>query len=134
MPDNSQMGLLSDSGIGLLNQSDDDVNRLLGILNNYKDLNFVQRILSPYVHPTLQLPEGPGEYGTHLMSWATLGDKNIVYPEIIQTEKGDLTRLDPRAAIDYAVKNKQYIPFNTPEEADWFGKNYKRVWGGEFNK
>jgi len=110
-------------------EPDQNWNRVNEILQKNKDKNFVQRILKPDVNPVLDEYAGPGTHGTHLMSWATVGDKHIVYPEIIQTPKGDLKRLGRTEARVYAIKNKEYIEFDTPEEADWFGKNYKRVWG-----
>lgn len=106
------------------------------ILNQNADKNFVQRILKPdaEMNPLLDEYAGPGTSGTHLMASAEVNGKNIVYPHIVQMPDGNLKQLSPNEAIDYAIKNGQYIQFNTPKEAEWFGKNYKRVWGGEFNK
>ncbi|MFA4834862.1 MAG: hypothetical protein WC749_02155 [Dehalococcoidia bacterium] len=103
------------------------------ILNQNKDKNFVQRILTPDTSPVLVDYAGPGTHGTHLMASGEYGGKGIVYPEIIQGKDGNLKRLDRKEAGDYAIKNKEYIEFPTSEQAESFGKNYKRVWGGEFN-
>jgi hypothetical protein len=102
---------------------------IAGILNANKDKNFVQRILTPDTSPVLQDYAGPGTHGTHLMSSGEFEGKGIAYPEIVQMPDGSLKRLDRMEAMDYAIKNNQYIQFDTPEEAEWFGKNYKSVWG-----
>jgi hypothetical protein len=104
------------------------------ILNQNADKNFVQRILKPDTSPVLMNYAGPNTHGTHLMASGEYGGKGIVYPEIIQGEDGNLKRLGRKEAGDYAIKNKEYIEFPTSEQAESFGKNYKRVWGGEFNK
>ncbi len=41
---------------------------------------------------------------------------------------GELYQLNPKEAIDYAIKNKEFIEFKSAEEADWFSKNYKNIW------
>ena len=33
-----------------------------------------------------------------------------------------------RDALDYAVSNGDYIEFDNPADAEWFSKNYKKVW------
>ena len=104
------------------------------ILNQNADKNFVQRIMKPDTSPVLMNYAGPNTHGTHLMASGEHGGKGIAYPEIIQGEDGNLKRLGRKEAADYAIKNKQYIEFPTPEQAESFGKNYKRVWGGDFNK
>lgn len=112
--------------------SPDEVMRIINILNQNKDKNFIQRIMRPDLYPLLDEYAGPGTHGTHLMSSAQVGDKNIVYPNIVQPRGAwNLKMFDPksREAIDYALKNNEYAEFETPEEAEWFGKNYKRVWG-----
>ena len=108
-------------------KDDKDWYKLLNILNSNQEKNFIQRILKPDVNPVLSL--GPKEYGTHMMSSAEVDGKNIVYPEIIQMPDGNLKRLGRDEAIDYALKNKEFIEFDNPADALWFGKNYKKVWG-----
>jgi hypothetical protein len=39
-----------------------------------------------------------------------------------------LIELDPRKAHEHALKSGEFIPFVTPDEADWFSKNYKKIW------
>jgi hypothetical protein len=106
-----------------------DQAKIKAILDANQKLNFVQRIINPDKYPTLPLPdEGPGAYGTHKMSYAT-GEKGaMVYPEIIQDSTGQLKRLGRQEAMDYAKKSGEFIQFNNPQDADWFGKNYKKVW------
>lgn len=113
---------------------DQDIERLNSILAEHRDKNFVQRILHPNIFPLLKLPAGDiGDYGTHMMSYSTNQNGAMVYPEIIQDPNtGRLVRLGRDEAYDYALKNGQYIPFKTPEEADWFGKNYKKLWGPQY--
>jgi hypothetical protein len=99
------------------------------ILIGNQDKNFVQRIMKPDLYPVLDNYAGLGTHGTHLMSSGELNGKGIVYPEIVQMPDGTLQRLGRKEAQQYAVDTGEYIPFNTPGEALWFGKNYKAVWG-----
>lgn len=106
--------------------------RLLAILQGNQDKNFIQRILKPDLYPLLDEWNGPGTFGSHLMSSAEVNGKNIAYPNIVQHPgEWNLKMFDPKGteAIDYALKNNEYLQFNTPEEALWFGKNYKKLWG-----
>jgi len=100
------------------------------VLQDNSHLNFVQRILTPEKYPVMDRPDlGPGSYSTHLMSWSTAGDKNIVYPEIIQDPKTNkLKMLTPDEAVNHAIKTGEYLNFKTPKEADEFSKNYKQIW------
>ena len=102
------------------------------VLDANKEKNFVQRIMNPEKYPTIDL--GDGSVGTHLMSSAEFGNKNVVFPLIVQDpQTGQLTKFDDfRQAADYAKKTGEYIPFNTREEAEWFGKNYKDIWGKDW--
>lgn len=109
----------------------DDIGKVTKVLKENERLNFVQRIMKPDINPVLDEYAGPGTHGTHLMAHSTVGDKSIVYPEIVQTPDGNLKQLGRREAADYAIKTGEHIKFNTPEEAEWFGKNYKKVWGGQ---
>ncbi len=92
-----------------------------------KNKNFIDRIINREKYPVIENPDG--SYSTHLMSWSTVDGKPIVYPLIIQNPKtGGLKQLSDPEAIDYALKNNEYIPFDKPEDADWFSSNYKRYW------
>lgn len=101
---------------------------LKDVVGQHKDKQFVQRILNPGVYGNLDL--GDGQVGTHLMSWSTYGkDKTpIVYPSIIQDKTGKFTQLDDDAAFNYAIKSGEYIPFKSPDQAELFSKEYKRLW------
>jgi hypothetical protein len=92
-----------------------------------QDKNFVQRIMKPDLYPNLDM--GNGFFGTHLMSSGQMGNDGIAFPNIVQLPTGEMQRLEPRAAFEYAIKNNEYIPFKSPEEAEWFAQNYKSVWG-----
>ena len=106
-----------------------DVQKITEILQNNAGLNFVQRLMKPDINPLLYMPEGPGDHGTHLMSSAEVNGKNIVYPEIVQGPDGNLKRLSREEAWKHAIDTGEHITFDTPEEAKWFGENYKKVWG-----
>ena len=107
-----------------------DQDRIKAILEGHKDKNFVQRIMQPDKYPTLPLDpsKGEGDYGTHMMSYSTNDKGAVVYPEIIQDTDGNLKRLGRDEAYRHAMKTGEYIPFSNPADADWFGKNYKKVW------
>lgn len=101
---------------------------VMGILQQYAGKNFVNRIVNRDNYPILD--RGNGDYSTHKMAWST-GDKGnaMVYPTIVYDKKNDqLNELEPRQAQEHAIKNKEFIPFKTPQEADWFSQNYKRAW------
>jgi hypothetical protein len=75
---------------------------------------------------------------THKMSYSSVdmdGQKKFVaYPEVIyDTKEKKLNYLDRemygKQALDYALKNKEYLAFDTEEEASWFSDNgYKLAW------
>ncbi len=97
------------------------------ILRGNSEKNFVQRIMNPEGSPALPLANG--RMGTHMMSYTDNPAGAMVYPEIIQRNEGDLLeRLSRDDAVKYARDTGQYIQFDKPSDADWFGKNYKRVW------
>jgi hypothetical protein len=56
-----------------------------------------------------------------------VGNKYHVFPTIIYDGR-ELKKYDPRTAYKYSRKKNDYIEFNTPEEADWFSKQYKAIW------
>jgi hypothetical protein len=96
-------------------------------LNKYKDLNFVDRIINKDKYPTLDL--GDGNYATHKMGYSTNDLGAVVYPNVIHDqESGTLVELSPDEAYQHAMQTGEYIPFDSENDADWFGKNYKKVW------
>ena len=99
------------------------------ILQANLDKNFVARLMWPDIYPaTMKRPDlGKGTYSTHLMSSGEVGGKGMAFPEITQDPStGKLVRRSGREAMEYAQKSGEYIPFETPQEAEWFAKNYKR--------
>lgn len=94
---------------------------------------FIQRMSEP----VRDLDLGNGQRGTHLMSWGTDDNGNaIVYSEIQENNNGDLFNYGD-AAIERALKNKNYL-IMTPEEAKLFTESgidengnlfgYKKGW------
>jgi len=104
-----------------------DLGEITKILTSNKDKNFVDRVLNRENYPTLNL--GNGNYATHKMSWSTVGNKAIVYPNIIYSpDTKSLIELSPDDAFQYAMKNKEYIQFDDPNKADEFSQQYKKYW------
>jgi len=96
------------------------------ILRDNQHLNFVDRIMRPELYPTLPYKNG---ILTHLMSWEHIDGKPAVYPRITFDHNAmQLKELSPDDAYKHAVKNKEYIPFESEEEADLFSQQYKRHW------
>jgi hypothetical protein len=99
-------------------------------LDTYQHLNFVDRIRNKDKYPTLDL--GDGSYATHKMSYSTVDNGAVVYPNVIYDETSNsLRELDPEQAYQHAMETKEYIPFDSETDAEWFSKNYKKVWGHE---
>jgi hypothetical protein len=69
---------------------------------------------------------------THLMSWSEHPYSPgiaMVYPLVVRDDKtGKLKVLSHQDAIEHAIKTDEFLPFTSNEEADWFSKNYKKVW------
>ena len=102
----------------------------LEFLQKHSEKNFVKRLLNPHIFPVMKDVLTPGDIGTHLMSSGEYSGKNIVYPEIIQDlNSGQLKRLGRREAMDHAIKTGEYLSFDTREEAEDFGTNYKKYLG-----
>ena len=114
--------------LGLLKLSNVDVNEaenkeIINILSANRTKNFVDRILSPQNYP--QISNKDGSYSTHLMASGEMNGKHYVFP-MITYKDGKLKKWDNwKDALDYAIKNNEFIDFETPEEAEWFGVKYK---------
>lgn len=124
------LGLAGQQGLGLGQaqpQADQELNGWVDqIIGKNTNLNFVDRIARPEQYPTLPLDGG---MATHLMAWGDIDGKPAVFPTIIFDDATkSLKMLDMESAFDHAMKTKQYIPFDTEEEADLFSKEYKRHW------
>lgn len=99
------------------------------IFNKNASLDFVQRAMNPNVYPSLSLDDG--SQATHLMSWGNTDDgRAVVFPQVVyDNNTGNLVKLSAEEAIDHAIKTGEYIEFDSPDEAEWFSSNYKRMWG-----
>lgn len=113
-------GLLSDAS---------ERDKVMKILSDNSQKQFVQRILTPDKYPRLDL--GGGDYATHKMAWGSVGEKGaeryVVFPTVMYDGKGLLDYGDE--AFRKAMESGEYIEFNSPEEADWFSQRYKAAWG-----
>jgi len=98
---------------------------LMQILQDNADRSFVKRILYRDKYPVLENPDG--SVSTHSMSWGEVDGRYVAYPTVMTTKDG-LRRFGADEAWGHAMRSNNYIEFATPEEADWFSKNYKRVW------
>jgi len=122
--------------------SDEVYDRIDSILEKHGYLNFVQRILNPllwqiYVPNEYEKKRWKfGDYGTHLMTESKykgddpkLKGKWIAYPLIQWFEPNQALELfDPDVAYYLALHKKEFIAFDTKEEAEFFGRNYKIMW------
>jgi len=108
----------------------EDYNRAMQILNANAGKSFVKRILEPTKYPSLDL--GNGVKATHKMSWVSTEDADgnpvyHVFPTVLWHGK-QVTDYG-KGAYDHVRKTGNYIEFKTPEDADWFSRRYKSVWG-----
>lgn len=103
--------------------------QLMATLKANAGKTFVQRILRPNDFPVL---EHEGGIATHRMAWGQAGDKYVAFPTVMYDGKGLKDYGDK--AWDHAMQSQNFIEFNTPQEAEWFSKNYKGAWGGVMNK
>jgi len=97
--------------------------------------NFVQRVMNPNPPTTTY----QGEPASHLMGYAGVDNKYVVYPNIVQGRSGNKLHifdpeLDPRgdAALDYAYKTGEYIEFDKEDDAKAFTENYKKEMAHKF--
>ena len=101
------------------------------IFQQYGNVPFMQRLTNRYIFPLIDNPDK--SVSSHKMSWGQFGDKYYAYPSV-DYFNGKLTDFtippwDNNFAFDLALQNNNFIPFNTPEEADFFTKNYKNYLG-----
>ncbi len=103
-------------------------NTVDSVLNQNKNLNFVQRIRNPV--KTIDL--GNGQTGTHLMAYDPKSKR--AFPTIVERD-GKLVKLNEGdEAYNYANKTGEYITFKTSEDAKKFANNgYKIVWNNPNN-
>src|SRR5688572_467149 len=101
--------------------TEQEYQKLMGILGSNRDKSFVKRILSPQAYPSLDL--GNGSHATHRMEWAGAGGKYYVYPTVLFAN-GKLTDYGDKA-WDHVRSSGNYIEFDNPQDAEWFSKRYK---------
>jgi hypothetical protein len=98
-------------------------------LNQNARVPFVKRILFPDRSPVVPDPEDPTgkRVMTHKMSWSEADGNVYAYPSVMVDETGVLRDYGD-AAFDEALRRRDFIRFDSPEQADWFTKNYKTYW------
>ena len=111
---------------GQRNIHDKEMARVFNIIEENKNVPFVDRIRNKDKYPSLK---EKGYDVTHKMAWGQIGNRYIVFPtvEIVDDKLVDLDKLGINPA-EYALINKNYIEFDNPDDADWFSKNYKKYW------
>jgi hypothetical protein len=97
--------------------------KILEILNNNKDLEFVRRIMEAKSYPTL--PNRDGSESTHGMMWSGGEGRFYVYPSVVYDEEV-MARLGPDTAYGRAMRLGDFIEFATLQEAYEFSKEYKK--------
>jgi len=105
-----------------------DYEKLMKILIKNQDKSFVKRILDKESYPVLDI--GDGNVATHKMAYGEIdtddGKKYVVYPTVLYDGKKLVDYGD--SAFNKVMETGNFIDFDTPEEAEWFSKNYKQVW------
>lgn len=87
---------------------------------------FIQRMSEPMKDIEFTDVHGNVSRGTHYMADDPDG---IVYPTIQEMEDGTLHYFENRdEARERAIKNNNFLKFETSEEANNFAKNYKQGW------
>jgi hypothetical protein len=104
-----------------------DEAKIMNILSQNSDKNFVQRILHPEGKPTLDI--GKGKFATHEMAWQNVNGKSVVFPTVIEDKAtGMLKKLSPKDALAHAMEANQFISAKDDKEAAWLSSNYKKIW------
>ena len=96
---------------------------ILEILEKYKDVAFVKRIMKSANYPTL--PNRDGSESTHGMMWSGQDGKFYVYPSVVYDEEV-MARLGPDTARGRAMRMGDFIEFDNLQEAYEFSKEYKK--------
>lgn len=97
--------------------------------------NFIKRITDePYVRTIefINPNTGKKEWGSHFISSRELDGKEVIYPLIQQIEDGGLKFFNQDEAFGRALRNGDYLIVDTPEEAELFGKYYKKYFDDKF--
>jgi len=96
------------------------------ILQANREKPFVKRMFMDD-YPAIQNPDG--SHSTHSMAWGEADGRNFVYPTVMMGSDGKLQRFSPDEAFDNALNSGNFIEFSDPKKADWFSRNYKKIWG-----
>jgi len=102
-----------------------DVGEITKILQNNSQKNFVKRILFPDKSPRLDL--GNGDWATHKMAWEEADGKYYVFPTVMQEKSGQLKDYG-RSAFDEALKRREFITVDSPQQAEELSSQYKKYW------
>jgi hypothetical protein len=100
--------------------------KILQILNNNKNKNFIKRIIDPEKYSVIKNQDD--SISTHMMAYGKIDNKFVVYPEIIMDTDSTLKRLTPNDAIQHAMLSGEYISFENEKDAADFSKTYKSIW------
>lgn len=101
---------------------------------NKSKANFVKRLMDPN-RKVIQNWVNPLDVSTHKLGWATEDTKQgaFVYPEVqeINGELIDFTHPSHRRSegMNSAIERRDTVRM-TPEQAEWFTKNYKQYYPG----
>jgi hypothetical protein len=98
-------------------------------LNRNNSKRFVQRILLPDRAPVAPDDEDPKRVMTHKMAWGEADGKYYVYPTVMEdTEGNGALRNYGKDAFQEALRRRDFIVFDKPEDADKFSRTYKSYW------
>lgn len=100
-------------------------NRVFGVLIKNMDKPFVKRVLMRDFYPKMDL--GNGRHATHKMAWGESDGRYFVFPTVIFD--GKQLKDYGSDAFGHAMSTGNFIEFESPEEADWFSRRYKAIWG-----
>ena len=111
--------------------------KVKSILAPNTDKDFVQRIISPQDSPFIKNKDGSEsshkmafEVGEALGLKGERATKWYVFPTIQRESEGSLVDYkDWKKAWPSAEANQDFIEFDSKEEAEWFERNWKAVWG-----
>lgn len=99
------------------------------VLQRNSSPRFVQRILNPFKAPVAvddEDPEGQ-RVMTHKMAWGEADGKYYVFPTVMEDENGQLRNYGD-SAFNEAIRRRDFIVFDSPEDADEFSQRYKEYW------
>lgn len=97
------------------------------ILAKNADKSFVKRIIDRHKYPTLSNPDG--SISTHSMATIEEDGRYYAFPTVLITTEKKLKRFPVLDAWENVKTTGNFIEFDTQDEADWFSKRYKLVWG-----